>query len=183
MLDVAQGGCLSQRCGCMQAHRPSGFPLAKDGACPDFVCARGMILLRARHRNFEIGRSLEYASEIPSEREPMPFVRAIRRPAMAAPEGVHFHLDAVGGRSRLVHCIATRAGLEFLAGRQLTIDQLEGIFHLHRLQIEAVARRKSETASAGGCVLTIASSDLSVKGPETPCVDRSGSPVAHRDHL
>ena len=60
----------------------------------------------------------------------MPIVRAIRRPAMAAPEGVHFHLDTAGGRSRCVHCIATRAGLEFLAGRQLTIDQLEAATYL-----------------------------------------------------
>ena len=113
----------------------------------------------------------------------MPIVRALRRPALAAPEGVHFHLDTVAGRSRLVPCIATRAGLEFLAGRQLTIDQLERVFHLHRLQIEGAARRKSNTASAGGCVLTIASSDLSVKGSEAPCVDRQPLPAAHRDHL
>ena len=113
----------------------------------------------------------------------MSFVRAIRRLALAAPEGVHFHLDTAGSRSRLVHCIATRAGLEFLAGRPLTIDQLERVFHLHRLQIEGVARRKSNTASAGGRILTIASGDLSVKGPETPCADRQRSPVAHRNHL
>jgi hypothetical protein len=113
----------------------------------------------------------------------MAFARAIRRPPIVAPEGVHFDLDTADGRPRFVHCIATRAGLEFLAGRPLTIEQLDRIFNAHRLHIEGAARRKSSTGSASKRVLTIVSSDLRLKGSETSRIDRSEPLVTHRDRL
>jgi hypothetical protein len=97
----------------------------------------------------------------------MPFLRAIRRTPIAAPEGVHFSLNAAAGRSRLVHCIATRAGLEFLAGRQLTIELLDRTFHVYRDRIEEAARRKSDAASVRNRVLTLAATDFGPKAPAT----------------
>lgn len=95
----------------------------------------------------------------------MPFLRAIRRTPIAAPEGVHFCLNTAVGRSRLVHCIATRAGLEFLAGRHLTIEQLDRTFHVYRDRIEGTARGKCDAASVRNRVLTLTASDFSPKGP------------------
>jgi hypothetical protein len=94
----------------------------------------------------------------------MPFLRAIRRTPIAAPEGVHFSLNAVAGRSRLLHCIATRAGLEFLAGRHLTIEQLDRTFHVYRDRIEDAARCKSDAASAHNRVLTLTATDFGPNG-------------------
>jgi hypothetical protein len=94
----------------------------------------------------------------------MPFLRTIRRTPIAAPEGVHFCLNTSVGRPRLVHCIATRAGLEFLAGRHLTIEQLDRAFHVYRGRIEDAARCKSDAASARNRVLTLTATDFSAKG-------------------
>jgi hypothetical protein len=94
----------------------------------------------------------------------MPFLRTIRQTPIAAPEGVHFSLNSAAGRSRLVHCIATRAGLEFLAGRHLTIEQLDRTFHVYRDRIEDAARRKSD-ASVRNRVLTLTAADFSLKAP------------------
>ena len=95
----------------------------------------------------------------------MPFLRAIRRTPIAAPEGVHFCLNSAAGRSRLVHCIATRAGLEFLAGRHLTIEQLDRTFYVYRGHIEDAARRRCDAASVRNRVLTLTASDFGLKGP------------------
>jgi hypothetical protein len=97
----------------------------------------------------------------------MPFLRAIRRTPIAAPEGVHFCLNTAAGRSRLVHCIATRAGLEFLAGRHLTIEQLDRTFHVYRVRIEGTARCKCDAASVRNRVLTLTATDF---GPKAPAV-------------
>jgi hypothetical protein len=94
----------------------------------------------------------------------MPFLRAIHRTPIAAPEGVHFYLNTSAGRQRLVHCIATRAGLEFLAGRHLTIEQLDRTFYVYRGRIEDAARRKSDAVSPRNRVLTLTTSDFSAKG-------------------
>jgi hypothetical protein len=98
----------------------------------------------------------------------MPFLRAIRRTPIAAPEGVHFSLNCPAGRSRLVHCVATRAGLEFLAGRHLTIEQLDRTFHVYRDCIEDAARRKSDAASVRNRVLTLTATDFGPKAPASP---------------
>jgi hypothetical protein len=98
----------------------------------------------------------------------MPFTRAMRCTPLAAPEGVHFYLSAVPGRSRLVHCIATRAGLEFLADRQLTIEHLERAFYAHRDRIEEAARRKCTAASVRSRVITLTAGELGAKDLATP---------------
>ena len=95
----------------------------------------------------------------------MPFLHAIRRTPIAAPEGVHFALNSTPGRSRLVHCIATRAGLEFLAGRHLTIEQLDRTFYVYRGRIEDAARRKCDAASVRNRVLTLTATDFGPKAP------------------
>ena len=111
----------------------------------------------------------------------MPFLRTIRRTPIAAPEGVHFYLNTSTGRQRLVHCIATRAGLEFLAGRQLSIEQLDREFYVHRIRIEGAARRKSDAASVAQPSSTVTSSDFGVKGsaaqPESQSIAGRAAPL------
>ena len=98
----------------------------------------------------------------------MPFTRAMRWTPLAAPEGVHFYLSTAAGRSRLVHCIATRAGLELLAGRQLAIEQLDRVFQAHRGRIEDAARRKCDAGSVRTRVITLAAGDLDAKDFAAP---------------
>src|SRR5262245_65415857 len=98
----------------------------------------------------------------------MPFTRALRWTPLAAPEGVHFYLSIAPGRSRLVHCIATRAGLELLAGRQLAIEQLDRVFQAHRGRIEDAARRKCDAGSVRTRVITLAAGDLDAKALAAP---------------
>src|SRR5262245_20162520 len=163
------------------AARDSGFPPWKKGACPDFLLqGASYFLLKEPPKN--LCQAVAPRVQRDPKREPMAFARAIRRPPIVAPEGVHFDLDTTDGRPRFVHCIATRAGLEFLAGRPLTIEQLDRIFNAHRLDIEGAARRKSNSGSVGKRVLTVTSSDLTFKRSATSCVDRDSTHVV-RDRL
>jgi hypothetical protein len=71
--------------------------------------------------------------------------------------GVRFTL---ADGAKLIRCVVTRAALETLVGRQLSVDQYYGVFTLSRERIEAIASAKYETMSSYYPPLTIKPSDL-----------------------
>ena len=88
---------------------------------------------------------------------PMPLTRPIANSPVATPQGVQFFL---ADRSKIVHCVITRAGLSKLAGRELRIDQFEGTFQNHRDRIESTASHKYDALVAFYTPFTITPADL-----------------------
>ena len=87
----------------------------------------------------------------------MPLTRPTANPPVATPKGVQFFL---ADRSKIVHCVITSAGLSKLAGRELTIDQFEGMFQNHRDRIESTASHKYDALVVFYTPFTITPVDL-----------------------
>jgi hypothetical protein len=87
----------------------------------------------------------------------MPLRRPLTNPPLATPTGVRFTLI---DRSKMVHCLITRAGLEKLVRQVLTIGEFEMAFHKHRERIESTASRKYDASAAFYRPFTITPVDL-----------------------
>ena len=87
----------------------------------------------------------------------MPLTRPTANPPLATPQGVQFFL---ADRSKIVHCVITRAGLSKLAGNELAIDQFERTFQNHRDRIESTASHKYDALVAFYTPFTITPADL-----------------------
>jgi Protein of unknown function (DUF1488) len=87
----------------------------------------------------------------------MPLTRPIANPPVATPKGVQFFL---ADRSKIVHCVITRASLSKLAGDEVTIDRFEGTFQKHRERIESTASHKYDALVAFHSPFTITPADL-----------------------
>ena len=95
----------------------------------------------------------------------MPLRRPLTNPPLATPAGVRFTLT---DRSKLVHCLITRAGLEKLVRQALAIGDFEMAFHKHRERIESTASRKYNASAAFYRPFTITPVDLAAYGHAIP---------------
>jgi Protein of unknown function (DUF1488) len=87
----------------------------------------------------------------------MPLTRPLGNPHQATPHGVQFSLL---DRSKIIRCLITPGALEMLVHHQLTADQFDHVFQLHRDQIEAAASTKYDASSVVRPPLTITQADL-----------------------
>ena len=89
--------------------------------------------------------------------------RAIGHPPVTSSEGIHFQMMEP---SKLIRFVVTRGALSHLAGRPLTIGELEDHFYAHRAAIEGAASRKFVERGSLASRTTIDASDLAtVSGP------------------
>jgi Protein of unknown function (DUF1488) len=84
-------------------------------------------------------------------------VRALGHPPLATIHGVHFVL---GNSHHLVRCVVTRRALDVLAGRDLSLAELEDAFYAYRGEIEQTANAKYDGSRNFFSALTISPDDL-----------------------